>query len=319
LNKDGHAMNAVTSLPVRAQLRTLLLREWMQHRFGWTMMILVPFAIAVLAIPVSSFQTADMASGEGPPPEALPIIAALAGVLGTASVMLVIATVASLFFAVDSPRRDHRDRSVEFWMSLPVPHSASLGLPLALHLLVVPAAAMMIGWVLGHAIALLVAMRLGVLAEWAALPWGSLLPATLAITARMASGMVLAALWFAPILMLAVLAYALLKLWGEIALVAALVVATIAEQRFGIRTIGAWFEAMGQGVVSAFPLGGSEGSSITPETLPEDLVRMPGLLALDFLRSLGDLASPTFLGGLVVAGALFAALVVWRQRAGGMA
>jgi hypothetical protein len=313
-------MNAVThaapSLSAWTQLRTLLLREWMQHRFGWTMMLLIPFALAVVSVPVMQFPPPG--SEDRPPDVAIPMIVALASVLGTAAVMLVVATVASLIFAIASPRRDHGDRSIEFWMSLPVPHSASLGLPLGLHLLVVPAAAMMIGWLLGHALALLVAMRLGVLAEWAALPWGGLFVATLAIAARIAGGMVLAALWFAPLLMLVVLAYALLKLWGEIALGAAFIVAAVAESRFGIRTVGGWFASMAEGAATAFPIGDSSGSNITPETLPEDLVRMPGLLVVDFGRSLVELASPTFIGGLVVAGALFAVLVVWRQRGGGM-
>lgn len=312
-------MNAVSSLPVWTQARTLLLREWMQHRFGWTMMVLIPFAIAVLIVPVASFQSADMAAGEGPPQEAIPLIIALASVLGTAAVLAIVATIASLLFAVTSPRRDHGDRSVEFWLSLPVPHSASLGVPLGLHLLAIPALAMLAGWVLGHALSLLIAMRLGVLGEWAALPWGDLFPAMLAITLRMGAGMVLAALWFAPILMLVVLAYAVMRLWGEIALVAAMVVATIAEQRFGIRTIGAWFEAMGQGVVTAFPMGRTDGLNITHESMPGDLARMPGLLARDFGDSLAALASPVFAGGLIVAAALFAVLVLWRQRSGGMA
>lgn len=308
-------MNPTPALPFRTQAKTLLLREWMQHRFGWAMMILVPLVIAALTIPVAQFSPA--AEGEGPEPQAIPLIVALAGVLGSAGVLATVAVIASLIFAVTSTRRDHGDRSVEFWLSLPVPHSAALGVPLGVHLLVVPTLAILAGWVLGHAISLLVAMRLGVVGEWLALPWGGLLLGTLSIAVRMAVGLMLSALWFAPLLLMVVLAYALLRLWGLIALAALFVVGAVAEARFGIRTFGAWLEAMAEGVTTAFPGGPSHGLNITAETLPEDLLRMPSLLVTDVLHSVAALASPVFAGGLLVAAALFYALVVWRQRGAG--
>jgi hypothetical protein len=60
-----------------------------------------------------------------------------------ASTMLpfVILWVSSLIIVSGLARRDHGDRSNEFfWMSLPVGHGTSLAVPLAVHLLLVPAA-----------------------------------------------------------------------------------------------------------------------------------------------------------------------------------
>ncbi len=309
-------MNATPALSAWSRTKTLLLREWMQHRFGWTMMLLIPFAIAVLTIPVANYSVDS--PGEGPPPEAVPLIVTLASVLGTAAVMAVVAVIASLIFAITSPRRDHGDRSIEFWLSMPIPHSASLGVPLAVHLLLVPAIALLIGFGLGHIIGFVVALRLGVLGDLPNLPWGSLYVAMLAVAVRMAAGLALAALWLAPLLMLMVLAYALLRLWGHIALAAATAVLATLESSFGVRTLGRWIESIFQGVASAFPHGNPEGMAFTAKTLPDDMARMPMVLIGDFLSSLAALASPTFIGGAALATALFMALVVWRQRGAGM-
>jgi ABC-2 type transport system permease protein len=46
--------------------------------------------------------------------------------------------VTSLFIALGSPRRDHGDRSIEFWLSLPSGHGESLAAPMLVHLLLVP-------------------------------------------------------------------------------------------------------------------------------------------------------------------------------------
>ncbi|WP_205702797.1 hypothetical protein, partial [Rubrivivax rivuli] len=58
---------------------------------------------------------------------------------------LQLACLISVIIVAGMARRDHSDRSVEFWLSLPATHSASLAAPLVVHLLLVPAAALLAG------------------------------------------------------------------------------------------------------------------------------------------------------------------------------
>jgi hypothetical protein len=129
-------------------------------------------------------------------------------------VIFLLVWVTSLFIATATPRRDHADRSIEFWLSLPTSHSESLAAPLLVHLLLVPAAALLAGLACGLVVSLVTVGRVVSLGEWFSLPWGSLAMGMAALVARVMAGLPLATLWMLPLLLAAMLANAFFKRWG---------------------------------------------------------------------------------------------------------
>jgi hypothetical protein len=135
-------------------------------------------------------------------------------ILITAAVLFLLVWITSVFVTSGLARRDHSDRSVEFWLSLPTGHAESYAAPLLVHLLLAPAAALLVGLAGGYAMSLLVVSRFLSLSEWLSLPWGHILAATVALAGRVLAGLPLATLWLSPLILLAVLCNALFKRWG---------------------------------------------------------------------------------------------------------
>jgi ABC-2 type transport system permease protein len=200
--------------------QTLLLREWMQNRFAWTLLALVPMGLVffLLLSPWGTIQidaeTITNNGGAG----ALPSLVALVAIMATAAITFLIQWIGSLFMISGLARRDHADRSTEFWQSLPVSHSQSLAAPMLMHLVLVPAVALLVGLAGGFLMSLAAVGRVAGFAAWFSLPWGSLLPASLALTGRLLAGLPLATLWLMPLVLLVVLANALFKRWGVVVL-----------------------------------------------------------------------------------------------------
>jgi ABC-2 type transport system permease protein len=213
-------------------------------------------------------------------------------------------------------RRDHADRSVEFWLSLPTGHAQSLGVPLAVHLILAPLAALAAGLAGGLLLSLVLVGRLAGIGEWLALPWPAMLAAVLAIAARLALGLVLAALWLLPLILIVVLAVAWFRRWGFVIVAVGLGLGSwLLERVFGqpvlTDLVGRLLTNAGRSFINS---GGVALSNETGESVQTALAMAPRWMFADAGAALQMLASPLLLGGLLVAAACFAGLVDWRRR-----
>lgn len=292
----------------------LMRREWLQHRFAWALLMLLPLALAVLPLAFGQIEIdGPMANHTG---AELATLLGMISIVLSAAVIFLLVWVTSLFITSSLPRRDHGDRSVEFWISLPTGHAESLAAPLLVHLVLVPAAALLVGLVGGYGISLLLVSRFVGIGEWFALPWGTMLAATLALAARVIVGLPLATLWLAPLILLAMLANAWFRRWGLPVLVVGLSLASaLLKGVFGQPMLALLLGALGRNAGLALAGAGGESLSISDKTQPAQALQgLPAWAWHDLVAALREAASPLFLGVLVVSAALFMALVVWRQR-----
>lgn len=314
-------MSAQTSsLSSFSRFTTLLQREWLQHRVAWGITIAAPLLITVLVLVIGEVHLSvsdDVHIDVGQ----LPALA-LGGmaIVGCALLTFVLAWMSVLIQTPGLARRDQQDRSIEFWLSLPVGHGAAVGAPLLAHLLLFPLAALGIGLLGGHLLSLLLVVRFFGLGEWLAMPWGVLLLATTAQVVRVAAGLVLATLWLAPLIGLVMVASAWLKRWGLPALVGTLVVAgNLLDKLYGNTVVWDLGQRLLIGAGQAFvnPQGKSVGLNFRPGSDPvQMLADYPGRMVADLGRALADLADPLLLGGLVVAAGCYALLMLRRRRGG---
>ncbi len=293
-------------------LLPLMQREWIQHRFSWLMLALVPFGLAFLTLAFASVNV-DVDGGGGMPP-AVQLAAVTVAI--TTGVMLLLYFASGVITAVGLARRDHADRSVEFWLSLPVGHARSLAVPLLVHLVLVPMAAVLVGVLAGLLLSAVLVARLYGLGEWLAMPWGDSFTVLALGLSRLWLGWPMALLWLAPVLLLAMLAFAWFRRWGVFGLAAtfALLMSPLGGlgwQRFLTQTLASISNGFANSLVWAHPqeLEGKSSDSILAA-----LGQAPAWLAADVGASVRALASPVLLGGLVVAGLCFYGLIQWRKR-----
>lgn len=295
-------------------LTSLIQREWMQHRLGWTLMAAVPLGLGLLLAAFAQVQIdSDEIEQAG---AALPTMLALASIAGSALLLFAIAWLSSAILVTGLARRDHADRSIEFWLSLPVGHVPSLAVPLGVHLLLVPAVALAAGWLGGLLVSLVLVTRAAGVEAWFALPWGALLAATLAGAGRVLAGLPLATLWLAPVVMLVVLFTAWFRRWGLVIVAVGIGLGSLLLERlFGqpllSQAVAAMVRNAGRSIVGA---GRVEMGAHSPEQAEAVLRLVPGLALADLGHAVALLASPLLLGGLLFAGACFALLVGWRRR-----
>jgi ABC-2 type transport system permease protein len=293
---------------------TLIRREWMQHRFGWMLLVTVPLALALLGLVVGQIEfDSETAEKVGPAfPTLLGMIAMTAGTVVTFTIL----GATSLLLLTGLARRDHADRSVEFWLSLPTSHTASLAAPLVTHLLLVPAAALVVGLVGGWVISGALVTRLTGFGSWLALPWADLLLAGVALVLRIMAGLPLAVLWAAPLLLAVVLANAYLKRWGLPVLILGLVIAGVVLDRWlgegaTAMTLGAVLRAAG---LSLFAGSSQVMNGESSAEVYAALKAVPAWALGDYAVALRQLASPLFAGCVLSAAGLFALLLDWRRR-----
>ena len=186
----------------------LFKREWIQHRFAWGLMALVPLALGLLLVGFGQISIGD--KGE---PQNLPLALTMGSFAGTTAVYGLLAMAAAVVMLAGLARRDHVDRSVEFWLSLPAGHAQAWTAPLLTHLVLVPVAAIVFGALAGGVLSMVLVGRTSGLAAWWALPWSALLPGVAAVAGRLSVGMALAAIWLSPIVLLMVLLTAWLGRW----------------------------------------------------------------------------------------------------------
>lgn len=300
--------------------QTLLLREWMQNRFAWTLLALAPMGLVFLLLlsPWGTIQIdVDTITNNGGQ-AALPTLVAVVAILATAAITFLIQWIGSMWVISGLARRDHADRSNEFWLSLPTSHSQSLAAPLVMHLVLVPAATLLVGLAGGLVMSLAAVGRVAGFAAWFDLPWGSILPASLAMTGRVLVGLPMATLWLLPMLLLVVLAHALFKRWGVVVLGVAFGLGSVVlKQLIGLPLLTGWLDKQlngaGRALVFAEHFGDKARSA--SEGL-EALAALPYWVVGDLAAAVRALASPHFVIGLLLAAAFFAALLHWRRRNG---
>ena len=295
-------------------LLPLMQREWLQYRFAWALLVLVPVALSLLLLSVGTIQLDEEMTALGP--QQLSLMVAVLSMLITATVLLMLLGTTSLFTALGSPRRDHGDRSVEFWLSLPSGHAESLLAPLLVHLLLVPAAALVVGYLAALPISLVTVGRVTGLGEWFALPWGQILPALGALLLRALAGLPLAVLWLLPLVLAAMMANALFRRWGLPLLgVGLILLAQGLERLFGQPVLADTLGALLSNAATS--LAGAAGQALTSEqgSMPlEALPALPAWALRDLAAAYANVAQPLMVGALLVSAGLFAALVAWRRR-----
>jgi hypothetical protein len=300
------------------RLLPLVQREWLQHRFGWALMVLVPLGIALAVLGFGHIDVGGETIDKVGPN--LPILLAMASMGGGTALIFLIAWVTSLIIVSGLARRDHGDRSIEFWLSMPTTHSASLGVPMAVHLLLVPAAALLAGLACGWLVSMVLVGRVVGLGAWFALPWPELAMATGSVALRLVAGLPLATLWLLPLILLIVLLTAWFKRWGWVILGVGMGLGSqLLEKVFGQEALSRLFGELLHHAAKAL-LSTPGGFNVNqPNDAILALRSMPGWLASDYSVALRDLASPLLAGGLVFAAGCFALLLLWRQRGAGAA
>ncbi len=294
----------------------LMQREWLQHRFGWALMVLVPLGLALALLGFGSISIGEQTLERVGP--ALPAMLAMAALVGGTAVIALIAWFTSLIIVSGLARRDHSDRSIEFWLSLPTTHSASLGVPMVVHLLLVPAAALVLGMACGWLVSMVLVGRVAGFSAWLALPWFEMALASGSVVLRFIAGLPLATLWLLPLILLVVLLTAWFKRWGWVILAVGLGLGSaVLDKVFGqpllSKLFGDLFEHAGRAMLST--QGGLQANQ-GQDALPA-LRAIPGWLLSDYGVALRELASPLLAGGLLVAAGCFGLLLMWRQRGAG--
>ena len=287
---------------------SLLLREWMQHKRGWLITLLLPPTLFLALLFVGSAKGSTDTSALG---------MALIFVMATVGTLLAITWLSAMLQLPGLVRRDNQDRSVEFWLSLPASHSESIAAPLLAHAVLMPLAAVLVGYGFGGLIAIGLVVKMGGLAAASAMPWASVLGLSLPLVLRMLFGVVLLSLWLAPLLLLVLVASAWLKRFGLPAIVLGLGLGGLTlDKLYGWPIVWQLLQAQHGGALKAM--------LADPERLQLQLAALnvggPGSFRAaawalqDSLNAVQQLASPHFIGGLIVAAGCFALLVFKRSR-----
>jgi ABC-2 type transport system permease protein len=295
-------------------LKTLLRREWLQHRFAWALLALLPIGLSLLTL---SFGQIHLE--EAPEDPRVHAALAAASTVGGMAVLLLILGLTSLIVVTGLARRDHADRSVEFWLSMPTAHAPSFAVPLLTHLVLVPLAALVVGLLGGLAVSFVLVGRVAGVGAWFALPWGLLLPAALAVLARLALGVLLAVVWLSPIILAGVLLTAWFRRWGLVILAVGVGLGSglmdrLLGQPLPWLLLSGLAERAGRSLVNA----GAHHLTADSATEVEQAVGLvPSWAAADAAAALSLLASPWLAGALAVSALCFWGLLRWRRAGAG--
>lgn len=297
---------------------TLLRREWLQHKVGWLVVAGAPLLVGLVALLPGHVALSVDGDRVGLALARAPALAlAVAAIVGTGVLSFALAWLTALLQAPGLARRDRQDRSIEFWLSLPVGHASSLAAPLLAHLLLFPLAALGAGMLAGHVMSLLLVVRFVGVADWFTLPWGLLTLAWVGTLLRIALGLLLATLWLSPIILLVMTASAWLKRWGLPALIAVItVLGNLLDKLYGNPVVWDLGRALLTRAGHAFVAGhGAAGMHVTSGSDAFEVLRAyPAWVAGDAWQALQALADPLLLLALAVSAACFGLLVLRRKR-----
>lgn len=291
------------------RFKTLLLREWMQHRRGWLAVATLP-ALGILALFVSPLGRIEV-------DHPLPVTLFAAMAMG-----LTICIVAGLSWFVTMlqlpglARRDQQDRSIEFWLSLPASHSEAIGATLLGHALIAPLLALGVGALFAPLMTTAAVVKWAGFGMLAQVEWGALFLASLIVLARLALGVLLMTLWLAPLLLLSMAASAWLKRLGmPLLLGVVLIGGLLLDKMYGNPVIWDLLTAQLWGSQEAlFSEAGAAQVAGQIGQGAELIASLKDWALRDSLNALAGLASPHLLGGLAMAGLGFWLLVLRRQR-----
>ena len=291
---------------------TLMQREWLQHRLGWMLVMLVPPALILLLMPLQG----PIVDGDSTPPPALAV--AVVAMLGSVAGVFALSWIVSMFQLPGLSRRDQQDRSIEFWLSLPATHAESIGATVLTHALLVPLAAMAVGLACGPVMAAAALLKIHGFAGFSQVPWSGVLGIAFLAWLRLSLGLVLMTLWLAPLFMALMAAAAWLKRWGVPVLIGAtIILANVLKELYANHTIQrllkAQFEGAGKALFNAS--GVLEGRGAAHQLEHESFTGLLQLTLNDLGAAFTQLASPHFVGGLVVAALCFQLLVLKRKQA----
>ncbi|XHS79066.1 hypothetical protein ACFJGW_03620 [Burkholderiaceae bacterium UC74_6] len=293
-----------------SRFNTLLLREWMQHKRGWLVTLLVPPALFLVMLPFNTPHNL--------PPEVPSLAIGVVGVMATTAIICLISAISAAFQMPGLARRDVQDRSIEFWLSLPASHAESIGVTLLTHLLLVPLGIAAAAYGIGYLMAAAMALKMGGFGLLTSVSWGGVVGFTLPLLLRLMLGVVLGLLWLAPLVMIFMNASAWLKRWGVPAVAAsAVVLLAIVPKVYDITIFRDLLHAQWGGFVHSFVYNvevlKGEGHQAAPELLSET-ARVTAWVWQDSLGALQALANPHFIGGLAFAALGFWLLMLRRRR-----
>ncbi|GCL61260.1 hypothetical protein [Pseudaquabacterium pictum] len=300
------------------RFRTLLLREWMQHRTGWLVLMALP-SLVMLGLGLLDREAVQIGSVDAGELQTLPLV--LQALVWTVATLALAGLLVALTLLAQLPglaRRDQQDRSIEFWRSLPVSHVQGVGATVLMHLLLLPAAALLAGLVGAQLVVLVtVVLHHGPLA-WLQLPWGLLLPSYGLGALRLVLGLLLGVLWLSPLLLLTMAASAWLKRWAvPVVSAASLLGVYWLDARLPVPLVGPAFRRIGTEALYALvaPDLFDGPNRLAQSGLADAVAGLPMALLQDTGRVLAGAATPAF--GLALAGGVlgFALLVLRRQRA----
>jgi ABC-2 type transport system permease protein len=300
-----------------ALMKTLLQREWMQHKRGWLVLLTLPFVVLLLAATFGTVQFGNKAA-EVLKPTPLAAMSAVACLAATVTLVWL----AVLLQAGGLARRDVQDRSIEFWLSLPTPPSLSVATTLGTHLLLLPWLAVGFGLLGGLLLAPVVVVKGYGIAGLAQVQWDQLLVIGAALGVRVLAGLLMATMWLSPLILGLMAASAWLKRWGVPAVAGGLAVGGGLERLLlGTDlihgTVKRLFEEAGAALIAGSTGAESTGATIEgPSELDLLLPKAMEWLLRDLLRAAADLGQPAMIAVLACSAGLFALLVLRRQRGG---
>lgn len=299
---------------------TLIRREWMQHRLGWLVLMLAPSLLLLLLSLVDGGLTVQIDDST----LHLPKMGQTPALLQTALLSTVVAGitfgVALLAMAIQLPglaRRDQQDGSAEFWTSLPIGHAQGVSALLLTQILLLPWLALVAGLAGGLLVSAATVIASHGLMAWLQQPWGLLAAAAVALLGRVSLGLLLAAAWLSPLLLLPMAASAWLKRWGVPAVVVAGLVGTLLiDRRLPAPVVQPALQRLGSEALQALlrlePL--NPRVALQDRDWPSFLAGLPAQLLDEAVALLGRAASPAFVLALAGGALGFALLVLRRQR-----
>ena len=294
------------------RFKTLLLREWMQHRFGWLMVMVLPPLLVMALLPF----------GTPGPEDAKDISSHGADILAFGAMSLTALGVFAMSWCVNMfslsglARRDNQDRSIEFWLSLPATHVESIGAPVLMSTLLIPMLALCVGGAIGVLMSAAVIVKVVGLGGLAQVQWGTVWGMGLVGLARVLLGTVLMTLWLAPISLALMAASAWLKRWGAPLLIGGtLVGGAILKKVYGTGIVFELLTAQLNDAGYAFLRMDKTTGAVAPEQLMNLSVSEFAQQMLTNLQDvLAQMAAPHFVGGLLIAAACFWLLMLKRSR-----
>lgn len=272
-------------------------RELWEHRSIW----LTPLAVSVFLILAFAIAQSGHVRKSGdlsalPPDKLLAMVVIPFSIV--ASMIIIMSFVVAVFYCLDALNGERRDRSILFWKSMPVSDATAVLSKMFVPVVVTPVVAFAVALatqlvLIVPAAAIYKALGVDIGPVLQALPLGSM-------TVVMLYGLVVHALWFAPIFALLLLASVAVRrplLWVLIPTVLVQVLERIA---FGTQYAGAFIAYRFTGAMGeAFAAGATKGPVTTLSQLdPVRFLSAPGL----------------WLGLLAAAAFLFIAIRLRRNR-----